>query len=290
MLFVGIDIGGTFTDLALYDSDSDGARPQGALDARRPGPRARHGRRRALRACRGGHGRPRRRAARHDGRHERGARASRRSTGMVTTAGRARRACTSAATSGREPYSVMLDIPWQSAPFVQRQHRLDGARAHRAAGGRGRRARSTRRPCARPRRELARGGRRGDRRLLPVLLPGPGARASALPRSCARSCRIASSPPRPTSRPQFREFERFTTASHERVRRPRHRRATSSTWSAALRREGVAARPARDAQQRRRRERRPRRAARPVTLMLSGPAAGVLGAQLGRRPRRAAGG
>ena len=55
MRVVGVDIGGTFTDFMLYDTESGvGARPQGALDAGRA--RARDGRRarRALRA-----GRPR---------------------------------------------------------------------------------------------------------------------------------------------------------------------------------------------------------------------------------------
>ncbi len=36
MRVVGVDIGGTFTDLVLYDTGSSGARPQGALDPAEP--------------------------------------------------------------------------------------------------------------------------------------------------------------------------------------------------------------------------------------------------------------
>ncbi len=126
MLFVGIDIGGTFTDLALYDSGQTRSCASTRC-ARRPTTRAARSST-ASASC-----------------------ASWRTSGtgdidgvlhgttVATNAvlehrgasdrpGHDRRACatwcTSAAISGPQPYSVMQDIPWQSRPFVQRQHRI----------------------------------------------------------------------------------------------------------------------------------------------------------------------
>ena len=116
MLFVGIDIGGTFTDLALYDSD-DG-RTQVHKVRSTPDDPGRALVTGVLELCeRAGHRavEPRRRAARDDGRDERGPRAPTargrawsRPQGMrdVLHIGRHQRP---------EPYSVMQDIPWQTA-------------------------------------------------------------------------------------------------------------------------------------------------------------------------------
>ena len=87
---------------------------------------------------------------------------------------------------------------------------------------------------------------------------------------------MPSSPPRPRVSPQFREFERFTTAGHERLHRAEGaqlRRAGSTRRCAtpgstpictSWRSNGGVATPAMVAE-------------KPVLTLLSGPAAGVLG-------------
>ena len=84
-------------------------------------------------------------------------------------------------------YSIMQDIPWQDRPLVKRRHRktvterlVPPQRRGAGAARRGRRARRRRASCKRR-------GRRGDRHLLPVLLPRPRARGARARRSCARS-------------------------------------------------------------------------------------------------------
>ena len=146
----GIDIGGTFTDLALYDSDSDEL--ASTRCARRPTTRAARWWRAIAELCElAGRraGRPRRRPARDDGRDERGARAPGRATGLVTTAG-----MRDVVHIGRhqrpEPYSVMQDIPWQARAVRRSAEHRTRAGADRAADAARSSWRSTRTPCAKP--------------------------------------------------------------------------------------------------------------------------------------------
>ena len=121
MRLVGIDIGGTFTDLALYDSD-DGrtqvhkvhstpddpaarSSPASSSSASAPGSS-----RRASTACCTGRPSRRTRCSSTDGAR----------TGMVTTEG-VRDVLHIGRHQRPEPYSVMQDIPWQAGPFVERQ-------------------------------------------------------------------------------------------------------------------------------------------------------------------------
>ena len=116
MRLIGVDVGGTFTDLALATPRPVDGGPQDMLDARRPGPRRGLGPRRALRR----HGSRRtidgvlhgttvatNAVLEHDGAV----------TGMITTEG-----FRDIVHIGRhqrpQHYSVMQDIPWQSRPFV----------------------------------------------------------------------------------------------------------------------------------------------------------------------------
>ena len=69
---VGVDVGGTFTDVILHGADGRVRDPQAALDAAELRPRRRRGGRRSRGDGRGRRGRPR-----HDGRDERRARAAR---------------------------------------------------------------------------------------------------------------------------------------------------------------------------------------------------------------------
>ena len=210
MRVVGVDIGGTFTDFALYDSETDEVASTRCARRRRTRPR-RWPSGFAELCARAGvdpgdvdgvlHGTT---VATNAVLEHRGA-----LTGLVTTEG-----MRDVVHIGRhqrpQAYSVMQDIPWQARPFVQRAHRLcvreriappDGAAL--VAARRGGRARG--------RARAARRGRRGRRRLLPVLLPEPGARAArgAILAEELPGCFISTSA---ATSPQFREFERFTTA------------------------------------------------------------------------------
>ena len=212
MLFVGIDIGGTFTDLALYDSDSEELRVHKVRSTPDdPGRALVEGVARAVRARGGGHGRTSTACST--------ARRSRRTRCSSTTAHRPAWSrppacatwCTSGAISGPSPTRSCRTSP--------------GSRAVRPApstgsacpsGSRRRPARpwssSTRRPCARPARTLREAGVEAVAVCFLFSYLEPGARAARAARSLPRRCPTASSPRAPTSRPQFREFERFTTA------------------------------------------------------------------------------
>ena len=124
MKLVGIDIGGTFTDLALYDSE-DGRTQVHKVHSTPddPGRALVTG---VLELCeRAGiepasldgvlHGTT---VATNAVLEHHGAR-----TGMVTTQG-VRDVLHIGRHQRPEPYSVLLDIPWQTAPFVERQWRL----------------------------------------------------------------------------------------------------------------------------------------------------------------------
>ena len=173
-------------------------------------------------------------------------------------------------------YSIMQDIPWQARPFVKRRHRKVVTRADRAADGRGARAAGRGRGARRGRAQLQRGGRRVRRRLLPLLATSTRSTSGARAEIVAEEMPGAFVTSSADIFPQFREFERFTTACMNAFVGPSTGRYLERL-AGALARRGRARRAARDDVERRRRDAPRRRAQKPVTLLLSGPAAGVLG-------------
>jgi len=275
MLFVGVDIGGTFTDFALYDSDGDAvsvhkvrstpddpalALAQGlvelcAIAGVEPADvdGVLHGTTVATNAVL----------------EHRGA-----LTGLVTTAG-----MRDVVHIGRhqrpQTYSVMQDIPWQARPFVLRAHRIgvperiappdgttlvaldedaviDAGRTLRAAGV------EAVAVCF----------------LFSYLDPAHERRAAELLAQQMPGCFITTSA---DTSPMFREFERFTTACMNAFVGPGtatylerladELRARGADCELLVMRSNGGLASVAEA------------AARPVTLMLSGPAAGVLGGQ-----------
>jgi N-methylhydantoinase A len=275
VLFVGIDIGGTFTDLALYDSDSESVRVHkvrstpddpgralvegivelcalagvepGALDG------VLHGTTVATNAVL----------------EHRGA-----TTGLITNEG-----MRDIVHIGRhqrpQPYSVMQDIPWQNRPFVQRAHRIGVPER-----------------LAPPTGEVVTALDEDAVRAAARALDAAGVTAVAVcflfsylnPEHEERAAEILAEElpgsfitTSASISPQFREFERFTTASMNAFVGPGTGQYLARLTEALANHEidadllvmrsngGVASVP--------------EAAARPVTLMLSGPAAGVLGAE-----------
>jgi N-methylhydantoinase A/oxoprolinase/acetone carboxylase beta subunit len=272
---VGIDIGGTFTDLALYDSDSDAVlvhKVHSTPDD--PGRALVSG---LVELCeRGGvepgavdgvlHGTT---VATNAVLQHRGAR-----TGMVTNDG-----MRDIVHIGRhqrpQPYSVMADVPWQTRPFVRRADRLPVA---------GRIAPPTGETLGELDEDAVREAGRTLREagveaiavcfLFSYLDPAHEERAAAILREEAPDCFVTTSA---SISPQFREFERFTTACMNAFVGPGTGRYLERLTSGlddrgvsaevlVMRSNGGVASVAEAAE-------------RPVTLMLSGPAAGVLGAQ-----------
>jgi N-methylhydantoinase A len=275
MIVVGVDIGGTFTDLMLYDTDSGAvqvhktpstpAEPERAMIdglarlCERAGVRpgdiggVYHGTTVATNAV-----------LTHEGAE----------AGMITNRG-----FRDVVHIGRhqrpEHYSIMLDIPWQARPFVKRRHRkvvggrivpplgaeiepLDEEGVRRAA------------------RELREAGVDAVAVcfLFSYLNPEHERRAAAIVREEMPGAFVTASA---EVFPQFREFERFTTAAMNAFVGPRTGRYLERL-SGSLGEMGVPGElhvmmssggVASAAQA----------AERPVTLMLSGPAAGVLGGQ-----------
>jgi N-methylhydantoinase A len=275
MKLVGIDIGGTFTDLALFDSETDEvsvhkihstpddpgrALVTGVVElCRRSGIE--------LSALDGVvHGTT---VATNAVLEHRGAR-----TGMVTTEG-----MRDVVHIGRhqrpQPYSVMQDIPWQAHPFVQRRHRmpvperigpptgetltpLDEDAVRRAAAWLGEEGVESIAVCF----------------LFSYLNAEHELRAAEILREELPDCFVTTSA---AISPQFREFERFTTACMNAFVGPVTGRYLERLGEAlrdheiacellVMRSNGGLANVAEAAE-------------RPVTLMLSGPAAGLLGAQ-----------
>ena len=275
MRVLGVDIGGTFTDFMLYDTESGGvhvhkvsstpAEPERAMvtglaelcaDAGiAPGDvnGIFHGTTIATNAV-----------LEHDGAV----------AGMITTRG-----FRDIVHIGRHQrplhYSVMQDIPWQAKPFVQRRHRkvvtertvpptgeiltpLDENEVRSAA------------------QELREAGVEAVAVcfLFSYLNPEHERRAAAIVREEMPDAFVTTSA---DIFPQFREFERFTTATMSAFVGPRTGRYLDQL-ATALEREGVEGElhvmmssggvaSVRTA------------AERPVTLLLSGPAAGILGGQ-----------
>ena len=284
MRLVGIDIGGTFTDLALYDSE-DGRTQVHKVHSTPddPGRALVTG---VLELCeRAGiepasldgvlHGTT---VATNAVLEHHGAR-----TGMVTTQG-VRDVLHIGRHQRPEPYSVLLDIPWQTAPFVERQWRLTVP--ERLAPPTGEVIEPLDEEAVREAaRELGAAGVEAIAVcfLFSYLDPAHELRAAEILREELPDCFVCTSA---DITPQFREFERFTTAAMNAFVGP-GTGAYLERLEAALRREGVAAEilvmrsnggVASVAEA----------AERPVTLMLSGPAAGRARRELGRRARRAA--
>jgi N-methylhydantoinase A/oxoprolinase/acetone carboxylase beta subunit len=275
MKFVGVDIGGTFTDLALFDSDtgqlvihkvhSTPQDPGGAMvsgivelcDRAGVSPNELDG---LL------HGTT---VATNAVLEHRGA-----LTGMVTTEG-----MRDVVHIGRhqrpQPYSVMQDIPWQATPFVRRRHRLPVP--ERIAPPHGETVIPLDEDAVRAvARELAEFGVESIAVcfLFSYLNPAHEERAAEILREQLPDCFVTTSA---SVAPQFREFERFTTACMNAFVGPMTGRYLERLADAleregahadllVMRSNGGLASPAEAAQ-------------RPVTLMLSGPAAGLLGAQ-----------
>jgi N-methylhydantoinase A len=275
MMFVGVDIGGTFTDFALYDSETDEvavhkvrSTPQDPALALADG---------FVELCRLAGVEP----ARVDGilhgttvatnavLEHRGA-----LTGLVTTAG-----MRDVVHIGRhqrpQAYSVMQDIPWQTRPFVRRAHRL--CVPERIAPPHGETLVALDEEAVR---EAARALRAQGVEAVAVcflfsyLNPANELRAAEIIAEEMPGCFISTSA---GTSPLFREFERFTTAcmnsfvgpgtSRYLERLGDELRARGSDCELlVMRSNGGVASVAEAAQ-------------RPVTLMLSGPAAGVLGGQ-----------
>jgi N-methylhydantoinase A len=195
-------------------------------------------------------------------------------TGMVTTEG-----MRDIVHIGRhqrpQPYSVMQDIPWQSRPFVERAHRVPVA--GRIAPPLGAAITPLDEDAVRDAgRQLRDAGVEAIAVcfLFSYLDPTHEERAAEILREEAPDCFVTTSA---SISPQFREFERFTTACMNAFVGPgtgRYLERLTDGLKAegveadllVMRSNGGVASVAEAAE-------------RPVTLMLSGPAAGVLGAQ-----------
>ena len=253
MRLVGIDIGGTFTDLALYDSE-DGRTQVHKVHSTPddPGRALVTG---VLELCeRAGiepasldgvlHGTT---VATNAVLEHHGAR-----TGHGHDPGRARRAAHRAPPAPRAVLGAarhpLADRAVRRAPVAP-----DGAGASRAADRRGHRA-ARRGGRARGRARARRGRGRGDRGVLPVLLPRPGARAARggdPARGAAGLLRLHLGRHH-AAVPRVRALH---DGGDERVRRPGHRRVPRAPRGGAAPRRGGRRDP-RHALQRRRRERR----------------------------------
>ena len=275
MKTVGVDIGGTFTDFMLYDTESaavhvhkvrstpdDPGRAMVTRARRSSAAAPRSSRRTSTRSSTGRRSRPTRCSS-----------TAARVSGMLTTKG-----FRDVVHIGRhqrpQHYSIMQDIPWQARPFVRRRHRhvvterivpptgevlepLDEDEVRTAA------------------RALKEAGVESVAVcfLFSYINPEHERRAAEIVAEEMPDAFVTSSA---DIFPQFREFERFTTACMnafvgpstgrylERLGAALRRRGGAGNLHVMMSNGGVASRA--DA-----------RPERPVTLLLSGPAAGVLG-------------
>ena len=275
VLVVGVDIGGTFTDLMLYDTDAGGVHlhkvrssPEAPERAMVEGLLELCAQAGAEPSAIGGvfHGTTVATNAvlTHDGAL----------AGMVTNRG-----FRDVVHIGRhqrpQHYSIMQDIPWQASPFVRRRHR-------KVVGGR------IAPPLGEELEPLDEAGVRAVARelreagveavavcfLFSYLDPAHERRAAAIVAEELPDAFVTASA---DIFPQFREFERFTTACMnafvgpktgrylERLAGALSERGVPGDLHVMMSNGGVA--------------RAEGAAERPVTLMLSGPAAGVLGGQ-----------
>jgi len=274
LLLVGIDIGGTFTDLALYDSDREHVEVHKVHSTPDdPGRALVSG---IVELCRQANVAPRdldgvlhgTTVATNAVLEHRGAR-----TGMVTTEG-VRDVVHIGRHQRPEPYSVMLDIPWQTRPFVERAHRLTVP--ERVAPPTGEVVTPLDEDAVRA---TARALRAAGVEAVAIcflfsyLNPAHEDRAAEILREEMPGAFVTTSV---GITPQFREFERFTTTcmnafigpgTGNYLARLTHGLEQEGVTADLLvmRSNGGVASVAEAAD-------------RPVTLMLSGPAAGVLGA------------
>ncbi|HEY4279251.1 MAG TPA: hydantoinase/oxoprolinase family protein [Conexibacter sp.] len=275
MLLVGIDIGGTFTDLALYDSEAGRVAVHKVRSTPEdPGLALVSG---IVELCAKAKVEPRAldgvlhgtTVATNAVLEHRGAR-----TGMITTEG-VRDVVHIGRHQRPQPYSVMLDIPWQATPFVERANRLTVP--ERIAPPSGEVVVALDEEAVRcAARQLGDAGIEAIAIcfLFAYLDATHERRAAEIVREELPDVFVTTSA---DVSPQFREFERFTTTTMNAFVGP-----GTGTYleklTAGLEREGIAAdllvmrsnggvASVAEAAQ------------RPVTLMLSGPAAGVLGAR-----------
>ena len=254
MRLVGIDIGGTFTDLALYDSEATAARRSTRSTRRPTTPAARSSRApRALRARRDRACEPRRRPARDDRRDERGPRAPR----CADRDGHRPRACatccTSGATSAPSRTRSCSTSPGRRAPFVERQRRLTVP--ERLAPPTGEVIEPLDEEAVREAaRELGAAGVEAIAVcfLFSYLDPAHELRAAEILREELPDCFVCTSARHHAAVPRVRALH---DRGHERVRRPGHRRIPRAPGGGAAPRRGGRRDP-RHALQRRRRQRR----------------------------------
>ena len=194
---LGVDVGGTFTDVVLADGAGGAAHRQGAHHPRRPAPSA------WSTACAGA-GRRRRstrrrrpRRARHHARHQRDPAA----LGRPGRAGHDRGVRRHAAPRARGPRRGGPLRPVLHARAAAGRSARSPSRCASASTPHGdvRSSRSTDDAVDERRRRGGGAAARRRRRLLPALLRRPGPRAASSPTRCARRCPARSSLRRPRS-------------------------------------------------------------------------------------------
>ena len=175
---IGVDVGGTFTDLILVDEESGRITVDKVPST--PDDPARgvvEGIRRALREGRRRSRRGRQPAARHDGRDEHRAHAlAAPRSGCITTEG-LRDILHIARHKKPFNFSLQQELPWQSRPLVKRRHRLTVKERVTVPDGEVLVALDEDEVRERVRAAPGR-RRRGGRRLPPPLVPEPGSRAA----------------------------------------------------------------------------------------------------------------
>ena len=208
MYRIGVDIGGTFTDFALFDARGGKMAVHKRLTTPHdPSEAVTEGVKALLAARARRHRRRQRRRARHDARHQRRDRAPRRGHrhagdgrlqrhpryGLRAPLRPVRPARQVSAAAGAAPAAPR----GAGARALRRQHRA----AARRGGGAEAAAQQFRSWTSPPSPSAS---------CIPTPIPRT---RRARPRSCARRRRTSSSPPRPTCFPNMREFERWTTTT-----------------------------------------------------------------------------
>ena len=281
---LGVDVGGTFTDLILVDEDRAGHGRQGPCTPDDP---SRGDGRRHARAVREGgvglgeidkllHGTT---VATNIVLTHTGA-----EVGLITTEGF--RDILHIARH-KKPLQLLAPAgaPWQSRPLVKRRHRLTVKRARDRAATATCSSRSTRTRCARACASCARPRRRGRRRLPAALVPQPGARAADQgdrARGVPGGVPVAS---RHEVLPLYREYERFSTVCLNAYVGPEGLALRRASFDDGDAERGLRTRRAADAVRRAAWRRSSAATQRPVNLLMSGPGRGPDRRHLGRHAR-----